>query len=351
MNQKNNDNQLTKLTRATRQRTKNLAARGISKAGEIQQSVEKRLTRALQSGANTLVEQLTNPKNAVFLQDQLVKIAQLGFTFGFKIDPNAEKLYNFVQWVEERHGREPVMALVLSQNLLADGRMVQLLTAYATFLSSPAALSGKAPDWKTDEIEQFKEQAGYTLLTMLCELAALEHDLPLPDGTTSEKIEFFESAPIPEEFKILAAMAAGRRPDAIIMPGQKPKTDPTDPERTSRLNRLAQSILGSTQKILGTPGTTEDVDAKPTGLARFIPGLNDPTFHFIVFSYTFFLETFMLRNLIENLPEILGGIAPLAQNNDPSEHSAYDENAEDYQDHDVYKQTDYTDINDSGADS
>ncbi len=345
MNQKNNANQLSKLSRATKKHSKNLAARGISKAGQIQQSVEKHLSKALQSGANTLVEQLTNPKNAVFLQDQLVKVAQLGFTFGFKIDPNAEKLYNFVQWIEERHGREPVMALVLSQNLLADGRMVQLLTSYATFLSSPAALSGKAPDWKMDEIEQFKEQAGNTLLTMLCELAALEHDQPLTDGTTAQKIAFFESAPIPEEFHILAAMAAGKRPDAIIMPGQKPKLDSANTDRSSRFNRLTQSILDRTQKILGeNPSTDNAADNKPTGLARFIPGLNDPTFHFIVFSSTFFLETFMLRNLIENLPEILGGLAPLHQNN---EHPQDSENSEDFEASDY---TDYTDIHDSQAD-
>lgn len=345
MNQKNNDNQISKLTKATKQRSKNFAARGISKAGEIQQSVEKRLAKALQSGANTLVEQLTNPKNAVFLQDQLVKIAQLGFTFGFKIDPNAKKLYNFVQWIEERHGREPVMAVVLSQNLLADGRMIQLLTSYASFLSSPAALSGKAPDWKTDEIEQFKEQAGNTLLNMLCELAALEHPHPLPNST-SQKIDFFESAPIPQEFQVLAAMAAGQRPDAIIMPGQKKPTNSADSQRSSRLSRLTQTILDSTQKIIGSPDTP---DEKPTGLARFIPGLHDPTFHFIVFSYTFFLETFMLRNLIENLPEILEGLAPLAQQNTSSQRTA---NSDDFFDNsDDSEHTDYTDIHDPETNS
>lgn len=335
MKQKNTANQISRITQATTQRTRSLAALGKAQAGKLQTAVEKRLVNAVQLGTDTLLEQLTNPKNAMFLQEQLARVAQLGFTVGFRLDPNAAKLYNFVQWMEDRHGRERVMTLVFSQNLLADGRMLELLASYAAILSSPAAFRGESPEWKNDEIEHFKEQAGDTLLNLLCELAALEYEQPFTSQSTADKVLYFESAPIPEEFQDLAAMATGTRPDAIVMPGQS-SDDSTSSrtQRPSRLRKLAKSVVENTQKALGNH--TEEIEHKKTGLARFIPGLHDPTFHFLVFSYTFFLETFMLRNLIENLPEILENLAPLARRDEPfdptdySDYSDIDTSADDH---------------------
>ncbi|MBA2661818.1 MAG: hypothetical protein H0U74_05950 [Bradymonadaceae bacterium] len=294
MSEKNSRGQLTRLGEATSERTRALAAQGKAKASSLQHSLERRLLAAFRQGADAVLERLGDPKNAVVLQEQLARLAQLGFEFGFRLDPNAAKLYGFVNWIEARHGRQPVMALVLSQNLLTDGRLLHLLFGYATFLSSPGRLAGQSPGWESAEIEDFKREAGRTLLTLLAELAALETGQPTPSESTERMVAFFEAAPIPEEFKALAGMAAGTRPDDIVMPGQARQRDAKG--LSSRLRKLRASITENTR----------------SGLARYVPGVNDPTFHFIVFSYTFFLETFLLRNLIENLPQMLEGLGPLA---------------------------------------
>ncbi|MFU8804302.1 MAG: hypothetical protein ACNA8W_10870 [Bradymonadaceae bacterium] len=261
---------------------------GRRTASRLREAIEARLEDVLDAGMARLSRELADPENVRRLQEKLAMVAQWSIQMGFRFDPAAKDLFDFVVWIEERHGREVVQTIVMDENLLSDDRLLQFLMSYATLLS-PSGF-GTEPDssYTLDQVESLKAEAGRRLLRLLSKLAALESEEDASLGEVEQMVVFFEDAPIPERFKGLAGQAIGRFEDDVDPPE---RSEPKSGIRR-RLERL-------------TTMTRELKEDSQTSLARYVPGLGDRTLKFVVFSYTFFLQTFLLRALIENLPELM----------------------------------------------
>lgn len=229
---------------------------------------------------------LTDPDAISAVQHNLARLANISIRLGFLVDPNTELLFRFVDWIDEHHGRPTVMQALLQSPLLQD----------PTFLDALAHISQTLLPWQDDEepllrqpqIDAFKEQASLKLLLLLAQLAALEYKKPVPTHDTDALVDYFQSSPIPEEFKPLAEMARGRE-----------LKRPEEP-----------SLLRWTKGLSGRLGITTSADEEQTrGLRRFIPGLGDETLEFLVLSTTFVIQTYLLRHLLESLPELAQELA------------------------------------------
>jgi hypothetical protein len=135
-------------------------------------------------------------------------------------------------------------------------------------------------------MHEMRDDAASDLLDLLCGLAALEKGEEPPTDSVAARVAFYEEADLPEEFRDLAAMAAG-------IPGAFETA--SEPSRPSMLQRL---------RGRGRDDASEQ-DSTERGLARFIPSFEDPHLRFLTLSYLFFLQSYMTRNLVEALPELL----------------------------------------------
>lgn len=267
---------------------------GLGAAQRMQTAVQGRLDQVLDASLARISKELEDPQNVMRLQEQLAKVAGWSIELGFRLDPAAKDLFDFVLWIEESRGREEVQDIVMAENLMADGQLLEFLIRYATMLKPivpiPGAPDGDAPAYTLEEVERFKTEAGRRLLRLLVRLAALTDpsttNPPLDD--VEAMADYFEDAPIPERFKDLASRALGTY--------EEPTSEPRSTAAPSRIRKRIDKLKAMTRSI------TEE---SSTGLARYVPGLNDPTLKFIVFSYTFFLQTFMVRALIENFPDLM----------------------------------------------
>lgn len=275
-----------------------LPRRAVGRLRRIARGGGRRLADALRSRADDveellraqLLDFLSTPENVETLQRSLATIGGWAIDRGFHADPNAELLFHFTDWLEERHDRATIAAIVFRSELVRDPTFVEAIAHLATALG-PAARHTDGPGWDLDRIERFKERAGDRLLDFLVQLAALEADTPPPQRSADARIDYFESAPIPQRFQRLARMTRG---DDLIE-----KTPP------SRRHKLLARITDRLR-----PDTDDD---HSTALARFIPGTGDETLHFLVFSTTFFLQSYLLRGLIDALPELADDLTEQAR--------------------------------------
>ncbi len=248
---------------------------------------KKELRRILRIGIQELNDQLleqaldllSSPEHVEALQHSLANIAGWTLRRGFKSDPNAELLFEFVDWLEQRHPRQTITAIILRSPMLRDTAFLDAL-AHLSQSINPFDASTTTSKWSVENLARFKVRAGNRLLDLLVELAALECDAPPPDGPPKDKIDYFEQSPIPVRFLRLAGMTRGHQ----LLTPQSP----------SRRRRLLKSITDRLR-----PWRSSD-----SAIAKFVPGLGDETLHFLVFSTTFFLQSYLLRNLIEALPDI-----------------------------------------------
>ncbi len=255
-------------------RLRRLASRGKSR---LATALESQLEDIGESVRDQLLELLSSRQQMERVQQALVTVSGWAMERGFRADPNAELLFDFVDWLEDRHGRDRIALLLVQSPLLQDPAFLEAL-AHLSQTLTPWKSDQVDRKWTADRLNSFKNKAGRRLLDLLVELAALEREQPPPAGAEA-RIAYFESAPIPLRFTRLAAMTRGekllRRP-------------------TKGRVQLAQRALSRL-----APDRRE-----PTGLIRFVPGVGDEALHFLIFSTSFFLQSYLLRNLIEALPEL-----------------------------------------------
>lgn len=269
--------------------------KGAARSGSYR--LARLLSPSLESARHRIQQSLgdflTDPATVGAVQQNLARFANLSFRFGFRVDPNAELLFRFADWSEERHGRARVMQILLQSPLIQDPTFVDAMV-YLSQIIVPW-VDDEAPAFTQSQLDDFKAGASQKLLFLLTELAALEQDERPPSQDIDALVDYFENAPLPAEFKGLARMALGQ--------GLLKREDPAPVRWTKGLS-----------KRLGLLSSQEDQER---GLRPFIPGLGDETLEFLVLSTTFFIQTYLLRHLVESLPELAQEIADRTQGPGP----------------------------------
>ncbi len=258
-------------------RVRRFARRG---GGRLRQALRSRVDDAAALLQEQVLDFLSSPEQVKALQITLANIADWTLRRGFRFDPNAELLFDFVNWLEQRHGRRRLTQLLFRSPIFRDPLLLEALAHLSELLTPFSTPDDSRPRWDAERLEQFKTRTGDRLLGLLVELAALEADEPLRSESRDDRLAYFESAPIPPRFTRLAAMTQGR----LLMTRETP----------SGSGRGIRKIIDRLRPSSSTP----------SDLVRFIPGAGDETLHFLVFSTTFFLQSYLLRNLIEALPDI-----------------------------------------------
>jgi hypothetical protein len=247
----------------------------------VRDRVEQTIAPAIEDAARKALLKLAEPENAQKLQQTLAGFAQFAMKSGFRSDPNAALLFDFVDQLEKRHSRQQVLEVVVQHAMVYEQDLLAMLTEAIQSGRDISSLGGAS------RFDAFRDRASTRLLTLLCSLASLDaerpppnshHDRPGDNLADDEKVAYFEQAPIDARFKPLARMAAGQR-------------DAFDHAR----------------------GSKKGARSKTTALARFMPSLNDPATRFLTTSYLFFMQSYLVRAMIEELPEMLAMVRDLDQ--------------------------------------
>ncbi|TXD31869.1 hypothetical protein FRC96_19755 [Lujinxingia vulgaris] len=266
------------------------AVRTLGRVGKIgARKMGARVQKAGQKIAKRLAHEMIQPEQITAIQGALARFAQWGMERGFALDPNAALFFEFLDWLDAEYGREAVMTRLMLSPMFQDPAFLEAITRAAALLS-PLAPPQASETWGADEIERLKDRAGQRLLELLVSLTELATDSPAPaSGSVAARQDYIAAAPIPEHFRALATMATGE--------GLNPAKPATSSRATSALREISQRLdrSGSSQH----------------GLTRFVPGLGDAHLHFLVFSTTFVMQSYLLRHLVESLPEMAARLREL----------------------------------------
>lgn len=263
-------------------KTDSLLVRGVKRAVDNGQRQLGKLERPVSWARETIstviaprVEQqavrlllaMSEPENAQRVQAALAHVAQLGMELGFRADPDAGELFGLVSWLEEQHGRDVVALRVIEHAAEAGSGFRRTLESGLFGLTQPPG--SDAHQAAAEQMHQVRDEIARDLLGLLCSLAALEVGEE-PSGDIDAQLAFFESAGLPDEFKGLALKAVN---------GEGAFAQPERP--------------------------VEDEHSAMSTIARFVPSFDDPHLRFLTLSQLFFIHSYLTRNLIERLPELL----------------------------------------------
>lgn len=296
----------TKLITIGQGKTRARATRLLRRAGSLGLSALEATSRRVQEGAQTHLKPrledasrwLMDPEHLEQAQQGLAQLASWGMRLGFDHDPRAGLLFEFVDWIEQEHGRAAVVTCLTQHNPVVDGTLLDLIqTRYMTW-----------PKLDEKVYQRKLEATSRTFLSLLGALAQVEDRQPQPTLRTTEAlIERFVSSPsIPERFHPLAHMAAG---DLRVLHEYGQKASAPKPSLTKR----ALDKLGALGATPSEQRAREDQRAphaqapssSRTALTTHRPFQADPHFQFVVNSYTFFMHTYMTRAIIEQLPNLV----------------------------------------------
>ncbi|RDV39279.1 hypothetical protein DV096_01510 [Bradymonadaceae bacterium TMQ3] len=265
------------------------AVRTLGRVGKMgARKMGARVQKAGQKIAKRLAHEMIQPEQITAIQGALARFAQWGMERGFALDPNAALFFEFLDWVDAEYGREAVMTRLMLSPMFQDPAFLEAITRAAALLSPFAPPSSET--WGVDEVERLKDRAGQRLLELLVSLTELATETPAPaSGTVASRQDYIADAPIPERFRVLATMAVGEG------------LDPAKPAPATR----ASSALRDLSQRLDRSGKGQH------SLTRFVPGLGDAHLHFLVFSTTFVMQSYLLRHLVESLPEMAARLREL----------------------------------------
>jgi hypothetical protein len=303
---------LTRVQRAVRSTTRR-ADKGRGRLLErVRGRVEQTLAPAIEDAAKKMLLKLAEPDNAHKLQETLAGFAQFAMTSGFRSDPNAALLFDFVDRLEKRHSRQEVLEIVVQHAVVYEQDLLAMLV--------DAVQRGKdVSSMDAGRFEGFRDRASTRLLTLLCTLAAMDSDAPAPaKADQEEQIAYFEQAPIDQRFKPLARMAAGR---ADAFETAEESTGADDSPTPGLLRRTFGRFSG--ERASGKRASGKRASGKRAGaLTRFLPSLSDPATRFLTTSYLFFMQSYLVRAMIEQLPEMLAMVRDLERDSQTSEQTS-----------------------------
>lgn len=252
--------------------------------------LKNKASEHIQPRLEEALERWTTPENLESLQSIMAMTAQWGFKVGFANDPKAKRLFDFAAYIEDRHGRKAVLMALAQFNPILDGSLIELLQArYAAW-----------PKIDRPTYDARMHRVRLSFLHLLCALGRLEEPSTSDrrvnmDASIEDMIEFFEQCDIPAQFHILARLAAGDDAAFAQFDGD-PSEEDEDNKAPGFLDKLKDILL---QEEPDTPQNTALVtdELRPFDV--------DPKFHFLVNSYTFFLQTYTTRALVESFPELI----------------------------------------------
>ncbi len=255
----------------------------------VRETVDETIAPAVEEAARKMLLKLAEPENAQKLQEALAGVAGFAMRSGFQSDHKARLLFDFVDELEKRHSREEVMQIVVQHAIVYEQDLLVTLLDSVQRGSTLNSMSA-------ERFEAFRERASTKLLALLCSLVSLESDERAPSARAAQ-IAFFEEATPEERFRPLARMAAGE-PDAFESLEDKPERD-------------AKKRAGWLRRALDRVSSEET-----TALAKLMPSLADPATRFLTTSYLFFMQSYLVRAMIEELPEILAMVRDLERDMD-----------------------------------
>jgi hypothetical protein len=243
-------------------------------APRVRDALEHKLAPAVEQRIRDVVLKLAEPENAERLQGTLASIAQFGMDRGFEQDPDARLLFEFVDWLEQRHSRALVMEVVVKHGALMEHTLIQHLQQMLE-----RRRAGLPPE-RGEGWQKLRDEGQERLLELLALLVTLETEEPAP-STQQAQVEFIEQSDIPERFKILAHKTVGA--DGAFDKQTNRSEDASGDERSDQPSK--------------------------TALQRFAPSMDDPHTRFLTTSHLFFVQSYLVRAMVESLPSMLSEIA------------------------------------------
>lgn len=240
-------------------------------APRVRDALEYKLAPAVEKRIRDLVLKLAEPENAERLQETLASIAQFGMDRGFDQDPDARLLFEFVDWLEQRHSRAVVMEVVVKHGALMEHTLIQHLQEMLE--RRRAGL----PPQQDDGWRELRDEGQARLLELLTLLVTLETEEPAP-ATQQAQVDYIEDADIPDRFKELAHKTVGAEGAFDARPRERERDEQQSTPRKSALQ-------------------------------RFAPSMDDPHTRFLTTSHLFFVQSYLVRAMVESLPSMLSEIA------------------------------------------
>lgn len=263
---------------------------------QLRKGAETALRRAVQTADRRLAEmeqriealapRLVSAENIDQVQETLSTVAQVVCSLGFKVDEDARRLFELFDWIEQRHGRQPVVRALGRHNPLLDEKFLELVEHVRTMVSPASDLPSPDPG----QIETFRAHARREVLELLAALAALEAERPPPDsGTDATLATYVRESALPSRFDGLVERALGDEfePSATEQPSESSST-----------SRSARSSIEQGIEMLA------ERDADFRALAENVAPLFDRHLRFLSTSFLFATQAFLTRSAIEALPNI-----------------------------------------------
>lgn len=254
----------------------------------LMETLRARANDALQSVAGALRRQMTEvdaklqelapalatPENVERFQSTMETLSQLVYGVGFSVDPDAQRLFEFMDWAERHYGRQLVLEGLERYNPLFRQTFADVLLA-----ARGAAVAGGASgaDFR-ESVEAYRESATVDVLRFLAHLASREADGTPPGRDPDALASYLRRSGVPERFHSLADRARGLDSDA---------------RRSVRAPRDAAE-----------PDPDESIGDQVRALIRGSVGF-DRHLQFLSIGFLFASQGFLTRTALESLPEIV----------------------------------------------
>lgn len=222
----------------------------------IDDARDTRAGRWLEARARDAADYALRRESLETLQTTLMTVANFGLAQTRRADPDAALLFDFLEWLELKHGREQVARTFADKTPVLSQPWLDLLQSMAR----PWESSGSTVLQRN--LAEVRDRAA----ELLGELAGLEHPDP-PPRRAAEIVDYFDDEWIPERFRRLALRVEGR---AVTDDGDRP----------------------------APPATT-------SALARFVPTLADPGVAFLVTSLLAVSNAYLGREVLERFPDMI----------------------------------------------
>ena len=244
----------------------------------VGEEIRRRVTERLED----VSQQMADPENIDALQASLRRFANLSYTLGFAFDPQARQLFDYLDWAEQRWGRQRVLVALQEHNPLTTDEFIEF---FDQVLQHPTA----EPD--ADVVEAFETVGRRELLSLLVALGYPEDEASVWEETEGPPsldrlVEAYETSDAPLRFQDLGRRARGRR-------GDSPSNSPRD--STHRV--AAEAGLGSKMRQL--------VHRSDSAIGRTVSRMLDADVRFVTVSFVMAFQAYFTRLAIDTLPEVV----------------------------------------------
>jgi len=221
-----------------------------------------------------LAPSLATRENLERFQSTMESLSRLVYGVGFSVDPDAQRLFEFMDWAERNYGRQLVLDGLERYNPLFRQSFAEVLLA----ARGAAVAGGPSGAEFRESVETYRESATVDVLRFLAHLASREADGTPPGRDPDAIASYLRRSGVPERFHLLADRARGRTSDSRD-------------EATSR----RRPMDSADDETFG-----DQVRALIRGSVGF-----DRHLQFVSIGFLFAAQGFLTRTALESLPEIV----------------------------------------------